>query len=67
MSYGADQDAVCQRAAVFVEKILKGAKPAELQVEQPSKFELLLNPRAAKALGLNIPEAVVKRADGTVE
>jgi putative ABC transport system substrate-binding protein len=67
MSYGADQDAICQRAAVFVEKILKGAKPGELPVEQPAKFEFLLNPRAAKALGLNIPEAVVKRADGTVE
>jgi putative ABC transport system substrate-binding protein len=67
MSYAADQDAICQRAAVFVEKILKGAKPAELPVEQPTKFEFLINPRAAKALGLNIPEAVLKFADGTVE
>jgi putative tryptophan/tyrosine transport system substrate-binding protein len=67
MSYAADQDAICQRAAVFVDKILKGAKPAELPVEQPTKFEFLVNPRAAKALGLSIPEAVLKRADGTVE
>jgi putative ABC transport system substrate-binding protein len=67
MSYAADQDAVCQRAAVFADKILKGAKPAELAVEQPTKFEFLINPRAARALGLSIPEAVLKRADGTVE
>jgi len=67
MSYAADEDAICQRAAVFVEKILKGAKPAELPVEQPTKFEFLINPRAAKALGLSIPEAVLKLADGTVE
>jgi putative ABC transport system substrate-binding protein len=66
MSYAADQDAICQRAAVFVDKILKGAKPAEQPVEQPTKFEFLINPRAAKALGLSIPE-VLKLADGTVE
>jgi putative ABC transport system substrate-binding protein len=67
MSYAVDQDAICQRAAVFVEKILKGAKPAELPVEQPTKFEFLINPRAATALGLSIPEAMLRRADGTVE
>ena len=67
MSYAAEQDTICQHAAVFVDKILKGAKPAELPVEQPTKFEFLINPRAAKALGLTIPEAVLKRADATVE
>ena len=67
MSYAADEDAICQRVAVFVDKILKGAKPAELPVEQPTKLEFLINPRAAKGLGLSIPEAVLKRADGAVE
>ena len=67
MSYAADHDIICQHAAVFVDKILKGAKPAELPVEQPAKFEFLINPRAAKALGLTIPETVLKRADATVE
>jgi putative tryptophan/tyrosine transport system substrate-binding protein len=67
MSYAADHDAICQHAAVYVDKILKGAKPGELAVEQPTKFELLINPRAAKALGVTIPEALLKRADGTVE
>ena len=67
MSYAADHDAICQHAAVYVDKILKGAKPGELAVEQPTKFELLINPRAAKALGVTILEALLKRADGTVE
>jgi putative tryptophan/tyrosine transport system substrate-binding protein len=67
MSYAADHDAICQHAAVYVDKILKGAKPGELPVEQPTKFELRINPKTAKALGLTIPEAFLKRADQLVD
>jgi putative ABC transport system substrate-binding protein len=67
MSYAADQDAICQHAAVYVDKILKGAKPGELPVEQPTKLELRINPKTAKALGLTIPEAFLKRADELVD
>jgi ABC-type uncharacterized transport system substrate-binding protein len=67
MSYAADQDAICQRAAVYVDKILKGANPGELPVEEPTKFQLFLNPKAAKAMGLTIPDSVVSAADGVVE
>jgi len=67
MSYTADADAICQRAGVLVDKILKGAKPGELPVEEPSKFQLFLNPKMAKAIGLTIPESAVAAADGVVE
>jgi putative ABC transport system substrate-binding protein len=67
MSYGPDIQALIAYAAVFVDKILKGAKPAELPVEQPTKFEFVLNLKAAKALGLAIPESVVLLADKVVE
>jgi hypothetical protein len=67
MSYGPDIQALIAYAAVFVDKILKGAKPAELPVEQPTKFEFVLNLKAAKALGLTIPESVVLLADKVVE
>jgi putative ABC transport system substrate-binding protein len=67
MSYGAHLPALFQRAAVLVDKILKGAKPAELPVEQPTRFELVINLRTAKALGLSIPPAIIARADQVIE
>jgi ABC-type uncharacterized transport system substrate-binding protein len=67
MSYAADPDAICHQSAVYVDKILKGAKPGELPVEPPTKFELRINPRTAKALGLTVPEALLKSANEAVE
>jgi putative ABC transport system substrate-binding protein len=67
LSYGPDLQDQFRRSAAFVDKIFKGAKPANLPVEQPTKFELVINLKTAKALGVNVPASILSRADQVIE
>ena len=67
MAYGASIPGLMRRSATYVDKIMKGAKPGELPIQQPTKFDLVINTRTAKALSLDIPPSLLARADEVIE